>query len=298
MKEIEKLHLKFCELGANARKWINECKMLLPEIARLRVWEEKGFSCLYEYAAKIAGLSRGQVDEALWIMRKASGKPALIEVARAKGVGAIRPVVSLATEESAEFWADKAEKMPRRVLEFYVREHKKSETASEPGVDFIHVNKNDEEILMKLKPEVAAKLRELSRGDWNGLMEELLEARERELMRQKPEPVKTNVRTIPVAIRRFVEKRARGGCEFEGCGRDFEIFHHVDRFYLSKEHDPDRIFALCMVHHDLMHQSLVENERKGPSFWRVLKEPDFLDVKILVDQEVQRRKLVYQRAGP
>ena len=294
---ISELHKKFVELGGNARHWINECKILLPDIQRQRVWAHEGYSSIYEYAAKLAGLSRGQVDDALWIMKRAQGKPELIELARAKGVGSIRPVVSVATEESSAFWAKKAENMPRRVLRQYVRDHKRALFATGSAVDF-RAGPKEEEVTMNLDPKIAAKLKHLARGDWNKLMAELLEAREQQLAATKPEKVVTNSRHIPASIRRFVESRALGGCEFPSCGCIIENLHHVDRFSLKKEHDPDRIFALCKPHHDLMHQDLIKNDDLGPDFWKVREAADYMDIKILVDQEVQRRKLAYQRAGP
>lgn len=66
----KKLHEKFVEYGQNAKEWARKCILLLPEIERNQIWERKGFSSIYEYAAKLAGLSKNQVYEALRVLKK------------------------------------------------------------------------------------------------------------------------------------------------------------------------------------------------------------------------------------
>ena len=66
MEKTEKnLHEKFVLYGKNARKWTRKCALLLPEIARLRIWEKKGFENIYEYARILAGMSANAVNAAL-----------------------------------------------------------------------------------------------------------------------------------------------------------------------------------------------------------------------------------------
>lgn len=69
-QEHQLLHQKFQKYGANAREWMRKCVVLLPEIEKYRIWEQKGFCSIYEYAAKLAGMSRDQVNEALRILWK------------------------------------------------------------------------------------------------------------------------------------------------------------------------------------------------------------------------------------
>src|SRR3989338_3776047 len=86
------LHEQFVGYGQNAKLWMRKCELLLPEIEKMQIWRKKGFASIYEYAAKLAGMNRSKVDDALWILRKIEDKPALIKVASEKGINAVRPV--------------------------------------------------------------------------------------------------------------------------------------------------------------------------------------------------------------
>lgn len=127
VKNEQLLHEKFVMYGASAKSWMRQCVMLLPEINRRQIWKQKGFGSIYEYAAKLAGMSRNTVDDALRILEKIEDKPNLLLVAQAKGLGAIRPVITTATLDDEKFWAQKAAGMSKHTLETYVREFKKQE---------------------------------------------------------------------------------------------------------------------------------------------------------------------------
>jgi hypothetical protein len=145
------------------------------------------------------------------------------------------------------------------------------------------------EILMKLKPELASKLKKLKGdGGWNELIEEFIEMREEKFKQAKPEKVKTESRHIPTKIENHVIKRSNGICEYPGCCKPYEILHHTRRFALYKEHDPDSIVALCEGHERLIHQGLIKNEHKPPGFWKIRKKPDKQDVKYAIDLKVMR----------
>ena len=131
------IHEQFVLHGKHAKKHINECKMLLPEIVREMIWKEKGFGSIYEYAAKLACLSRGQVDDALRIMKRIEDKPELIKVARQKSINAVRPVAAVSTKDTAKMWAEKAQKMSKNALELFVRE---SRTSTEKQAHTIKMN--------------------------------------------------------------------------------------------------------------------------------------------------------------
>src|SRR3989344_8487685 len=105
------LHKLFKKYGANAREWLRKCALLLPEIDRRKIWKRHGCGSIYEYAAKLAGMSRASVDDALWVLEKIADKPALKQVAEERGINCVRPVATIATQETAQFWADKVQAM-------------------------------------------------------------------------------------------------------------------------------------------------------------------------------------------
>lgn len=314
------LHAKFVRYGTNAKEWMRKCVLLLPEIARHRIWEQKGFGSIYEYAAKIAGMSRATVDDALRILRRIEDKPALQKVVEQKGINAVRPVVRVATIETEQFWAKKASSMSKHTLETYVRDLQRQEisrtgtgnttqnpqqqaignfvplshesasnttlSSSQAPTDSIPPRKL---VAMQLEPEVAAQLEKLmGSGDWNDLMKELLELRKQKLESEKPAPVETESRHIPVKIKQYVLNRTNGTCSFPGCTKPHKILHHTQRFGLEKIHDPDKLEPLCKAHERLAHLSLIENEDAAAETWRLSEQPNFHNPKFEIDAVVSK----------
>lgn len=297
------LHRQFSHYGRNAKEWLRKCALLLPHINRARIWEKKGFSCIYEYAAKLAGMSRNSVDDALRILRRIEDKPELTRVAEVKGLNAVRPVASVATKETAGFWAKKALWMSKHTLETYVKDFlkqtreptEKSRTGTGNAVEKPHAEAIGVEsfgppkvtLEMQLESAVAAQLLKLKgTGDWNTLMKELLAMREAHLQAQKPPSVETDSRHIPAAIQKHVLARTNGQCAFPGCAKPHESLHHTQRWLLHNIHDPDRIVPLCKAHERIAHLGLVDNEEASPSTWRLREEPDKAFPKHAVDSLV------------
>ncbi len=97
------LHEKFVTFGRNAKQWTRKCILLLLEIEKHEIWRKKGFSCLNEYCAKLAGMNRDLVNDSLRILHCIEDKPALMKVVEMKGINAVRAVITIATKETAEF---------------------------------------------------------------------------------------------------------------------------------------------------------------------------------------------------
>ena len=189
--EHQILHRNFVRYGANAKEWMRKCVLLLPEIEKHRIWEKKGFGSIYEYAAKLAGMSRNTVDDALRILRKIEDKPELRKVVEEKGIGAVRSVVAIATPKTAEFWAEKAMLMSKHTLETYVRDLRAGRGADfRPGTGNTTCASQapvpQKTVVMQLDPKIVEQLEKLKgQGDWNELMQEFLEMRAAQLEEQK-----------------------------------------------------------------------------------------------------------------
>lgn len=299
-KEHAELHQKFIQYGANAKEWMRKCILLLPEIDRERIWEQKGFGSIYEYAAKLAGMGRDQVNDALRILKKTENMPAIQKVIERKGLNVIKPLVTILTSENETFWAEKASHMSRHTLETYVKELGRtgpSENLKNPYQKAVSIfgaeeginNSSKKIVAMELEPEIIQQLEKLKgEGDWNDLMKELLQLRAEKLEEQKPKSVETASRHIPAKIRKHVLARSKGRCEFPKCTKPYEIFHHTERFALKKNHDADHIIALCKPHERIVHQGLVEDEGLPAKDWRILKTPDEYHPKFYIDQLVQK----------
>ncbi len=322
-KNEQLLHEKFVKFGANAKEWMRKCVLLLPEVNRYSIWKKKGFGSIYEYAAKLAGMSRNTVEDALRILEKIEDKPNLRLVAEQKGLGAVRPVVSLATDENEKFWARKAASMSKNTLETYVREFKRQEeerlvrapldavtetTASRarPGTDASGqeevqaVKTATVEIKMDLDKTTAEMLLKLKgSGDWNTLMQELLRLREEKLAAEEPIPVVNAKRYIPARIKHHVLQKTNGQCAYPGCTKPHKILHHTRRFILEPTHDSKTLVPLCTAHERLAHQGLIEHEQGEPESWRVRQEADRDKAIYAVDRRVMqyRRSRELQNEG-
>lgn len=121
INDDKSIHEKFIEYGRNAKEWMRKCVFLLPEIEKRKIWQKKGFSSLFEYAAKLAGMSRHTVEDSLRILRKIKDKPAIAQVAMKKGINCIRPVLTIVTKENEKYWAEKARSMSKNTLSVFVK---------------------------------------------------------------------------------------------------------------------------------------------------------------------------------
>jgi hypothetical protein len=156
--------------------------------------------------------------------------------------------------------------MSKNTLEAYVKEYKNG--SLEPKTD---VPRN---ISMELSEQTLNQLKKIKgEKSWEELMQEFLQLREQE----KPEPVVTEKRYIPTQIRQFVYHRTNGKCAFSTCTKKGVIHHHTERFAETGKHDPEKIVLLCKSHHNLCHQSLVDEQN-----WEILKYPknNWVDQKV------------------
>ncbi len=320
------LHKKFLFYGTNAKEWMRKCVLLLPQIEEQRIWEQKGFGSIYEYAAKLAGMNRDTVNEALRILNKIADKPELQKVVAEKGIHAIRPVATIATPETAAFWAEKAMLMSKNTLETYVSEMKKSDQISSLTIDHPNSeagrprtaneleipqqeavfekifdqmsNNNLTQITINLSPETLQTLKKLKgQNTWDDLFQQLLSIREEKLhtmakeAEEKFEQLETSeksTRHIPAKIKKYVIARTNGTCSYPNCTKPYQILHHTNRFALNPTHPPETIQPLCKDHERLAHLGLIKNEEHTPSLWKIQTAPDTQTEKYQVDQMVQK----------
>ncbi|MFA4814777.1 MAG: hypothetical protein WC924_04835 [Candidatus Gracilibacteria bacterium] len=272
------LHKQFSEYGLNAKEWLRKCALLLPEIDRRFIWKKKGFSGIYEYAAKLAGMSRGSVADALRIMKKVEEIPALRQIVEEKGLNRIRPLLSIINTENQDFWVEKAKSMSRHTLATYIQNYR-LEGRTSPEIQPVKVI-----VYFQVRPELAKKLEVLKkREDFEELLNRFVESVDRPS--SQPEPAKS--RSIPMAIKREVMSRTSGLCAYPSCTKSATSLHHTQRFALEKVHNSRQIQALCTAHERLAHLGLIENEEKSPENWRLREEPSQSDYKFYVDRFVR-----------
>ena len=91
-----------------------------------------------------------------------------------------------------------------------------------------------------------------------------------EYLRKRLEEGKDLTDYIPVLIRDYLWLRSGGGfCEFPGCRNRAVRIHHLKRFELDPDCDPDGLIYVCQHCHDLFHDSAVANELRPFNEFRV-----------------------------
>ena len=88
---------------------------LLPELNRRELYKPKFYS-IYEYAAKLGGVSRDQVNEVIRVNGKLADKPSLQALIETQGYAKVGVVASIATVENQEELVSKVKQLPKKGL--------------------------------------------------------------------------------------------------------------------------------------------------------------------------------------
>lgn len=235
----EKLYALCKRYGSNAKFWRQKFMGLLPEVFKRKLYESKGFGSIFEFAAKLAGVSQEQVRRVLNIEREFKDKPILHQllVEGSVSIHKLARVVSVATKENQEIIAQQVQLLPQRALETLVRDERKSgareseqelkslnlEMSEQNGLfDGIFEHKSvrahgfESKILFETQAKTANKIKQLElkfseevtrqllelqqKGiDINELILDMLKKREREIAEGKEEIAKKIIKIGPVS---------------------------------------------------------------------------------------------------
>jgi hypothetical protein len=108
---------------------------LLPEVYKRRLYEKKGFDSIYEFAAKLAGLSHDQVDTFIRLERKYEDMPVLHSaLLEAKiSVNKLVRIASIATTENQSELFEAAQKLSKTAIDVFVKDYKLSRADARAG---------------------------------------------------------------------------------------------------------------------------------------------------------------------
>jgi len=294
----KELYLICKKWGAAALKARRKFAGLLPEVfAREMAEREKGgswlkkrgFFSVYEFAAKLAGMSREQVDLVLRLEKRFEDKPVLREALVNGEVSAnkLARVVSIVSGENQNEILGKVESLSNRALEVFVKDFKNRNGLREPKseqkslhVQTFEVNKNVKtaqnnlhvqtlEIDLELDKDVKNELFEMKKKgiNVNQILRDFLRDRKEKLEQEKAEVAKKQIqkrddraiigmpanRYVPVEVRRIVVNEFGNRCCMPGCDKPAENLHHEKGFAIDQCHDPRFLRPLCKGHHELIH---------------------------------------------
>ena len=247
--------------GKNALEWRRKFIGMLPEAYERRIHEKKGYGSIFEYAAKICGLSEKHVREVLNLEKKFKKTPKLHNLLVSGEVSSnkLARVASIATPQNEVELVEQVKRLSRRAMDVYVKDKKMENGLDKPQNEAKSLSGQKSGLSFELSEEVLEKLQGLRQKghDVNEILLELLEKREEEIQIEKDEiaqnlPAESS-RNVPVRIVKVLKKEFGCKCAVPGCNRRSEILHHTGRFALTKQHNPHFIAPLCKAHHEIAH---------------------------------------------
>lgn len=120
------LYKKCVMYGKQALQAKRKFMGLLPEVCKRRLYEKKGFTSIFEFAAKLAGVSKEQVSNIINLERQFTDKSMLHKLLVNGEVSANKliRIASIATNKNEKELAEKVKILPSRALEIWVKDVK------------------------------------------------------------------------------------------------------------------------------------------------------------------------------
>lgn len=302
------LYKKCVTLGALSLQYRKQFCGLLPEVEKRKLYHKYGMHSIYEFGAKLAGLTHDTINEVLRVHELLADKPLLQEklISGEIGYTKLRPVATIATPETQKEWLEKITKMSKNTLEMYVHEVKKEQKNEQSQSELPGKEAEFETLSLTVFRHTAAQFRVFKQRlekklkkplTWDDVLRAILKnqtlIQKRVIQNQRHLKTATGKpkRYIPAEIRHELEKKYEGICAFPECFKPAQILHHTERFSLKPEHNMETITPLCTAHERIAHSGLIKNEEKSPENWGILKTPNMEQPKYRIDQIVQKFRM-------
>jgi len=120
--------------------WRRKFESLLPEVEKRKLYKKHKFYSIYEFSAKLCGLTQNTVNEVLRVHQKLKDKPHLLKQLKEQGWAKTRVVATLATPETDKMWAEKIKTLPKSSLETHVQDWKKQKAKKEMAEKIEKIN--------------------------------------------------------------------------------------------------------------------------------------------------------------
>ncbi len=256
---------------------------LLPEIFRRKIYLKKHFSSIFEFAAKLGGVSKEQVDTVMHLNRKFERLPTLKNALNEGEISMnkLARIVSVANDENEKEIYEKTKILPNRALEVFVKDIKNENenTEKHDGLSKPLFGQNLHVQELKLDEDVEKELIGMQEKgiDINEFLRNTLKKRKEEIEKEKTEisaqqnthaQVSTGVsnklinkpisRYVPIQIKRILNKEHGTICSVPHCQKPAKTIHHTLPFSLAHSHDPRFLAPLCESHHKIAHLANVK----------------------------------------
>lgn len=265
---------------------------LLPEVNQRRLYEKKGYTSIFEFAAKLCGLSAEQVRLALNLERRFEDKPALrkLLVEGEVSINKLTRVAAFANTENQEDVAEKTRILSTQALNVWVKDEKIA-AKHDPAAVIVDEEHSDtktqnsfpkplfedkslyvQTLNFQIDGDIQTELNELhAKGiNINNLLRKMLDQRKNEIAQEKAQiaenlqPAKS--RNLPTRIKKVLLQEHGTKCTIETCNKPSTHYHHTQRFGLSRNHDPHFIAPLCEFHHQIAHSNDIRYQEKRTSW--------------------------------
>jgi hypothetical protein len=269
---MKNLHKQFVQLGRERNRITYKLLALLPQINEQKIYQQHGYANIYEYAARIAGLSSGVVSKALKLEEKLKDKPHLQKAVETQGINKVGIVVGLATKENEKELAEKVIHMSKPALQEYSKEARGKATTK------WQVELDEEMMFMflGLKKKFGKNL-----SNKECLRKILEEMNENQTKNTKPQPQAQKIQEIPgdfskprMKITRYIpvhnKRNLSDKCSHPNCHRPVEIIHHVNRFSTNPNHK--NLTSLCKYHHEFAHNGITEPLQPADHLYRKYRQ--------------------------
>ena len=246
----QEIFQKFCHYGRLTLRARDKCIGLLPDIYKRRIYLQKGFESIYEFAAKLAGLSHEQVNRVLNLEKRIVTMPVLHQalVAGEVSVNKLRKAVTIATLENQQEILESVKVLSVSAVETMVRDYKSGHVTTQNDIFSAPAQAAEQASEeLQLSPEITRQLLTLQKkgADINKLLGDFL---------QQIEPATAKSRYIPATTKAALHQEFGQTCSVPGCQKPHSEIHHLLPYSVVKQHNPRLMVQLCREHHQITHR--------------------------------------------
>lgn len=245
------------ELSLQIHYFRNKFIALLPEVNKRKLFLKHGMHSIYEFGAKLAGLSNETVKRVLKLSESLQDKPILRKMFKEARVGwsKLEVAAKIVTPENEAEISSKLLTISKSALETLVKDTREVEAPLKIILESFPVKLSRKTMnrlrVFKLNCEKRAK-RPLSWGHCLNMMLDKCENLPKKKIATTSK-LKIKTRYIPTAIKTEVMARTNQMCGHSNCFKPAQVLHHEIPFAVSKNHES--LIPLCKDHHDIVHHS-------------------------------------------